>query len=140
MQLRHCGINPDTLRRMLVSHDIQQSLLLLLLHTPILSGGSEENLLFQLRRLPRVPLLHRTLERNVRYIQTPHVSNVLAQSQVAVDVLAIQRVRCVAATQPREACHVVLCHTTQLMAQGAIDYSQFNTTSDICLYVYNIYI
>jgi hypothetical protein len=35
----------------------------------------------------------------VRYIQTPHVSNVLAQSQVAVDVLAIQRVRCVAATQ-----------------------------------------
>jgi hypothetical protein len=46
MQLRPCGINPDTLRRMLVSHDIQQRLLLLRLHTPILRGGSEENLLF----------------------------------------------------------------------------------------------
>ena len=43
-------------------------------------------------------------------------------------------------SRPREAGNVVLCHTTQLMAQGAVDYSQFNATSDmcicVCIYIY----
>jgi len=45
-------------------------------------------------------------------------------------------------SRPREAGNVVLCHTTQLMAQGAVDYSQFNATSDmcmcVCIYIYVI--
>ncbi len=92
-QLRHCPIHPHALRRVLVGGDVQQRLLLLFLHAPILRGGSEEDLLLQLRGRTRVPLMYRALKRHVRNVEPPHVGDILAKSQVAVNALAVQLVR-----------------------------------------------
>ena len=72
---------------MLIGGDIKQRFLMFHLHTPILRGGSEENLLLQLRRRPRVLLLHRALKRNVRNVEPAHISNIFPQRLVAVDVV-----------------------------------------------------
>jgi hypothetical protein len=66
-QLRHCPVDSHALGRMLISDDVQQLLLLLLFHAPILSGSSKEKFAAPTAQevASTVPLVHRPLKCNV---------------------------------------------------------------------------